>query len=213
MKAAIALRTLLTCIVFAISAESFGATRYCEKGRPWSCFGVIEVGASGGERVSNARLSLFANNEMLMEVVATAPPETRKLLFRAGLPTLYFGLSDEETKLGHPFFFTDYAFALPLMAMEAAYPAGPTSVGDLEPEKEVMLEGRTKARLAIKRESNTRFSYQLAAPDMPTMKGLWEGSKPAILPDATSLTGWRDSELKTYRTLGEFRAKALERAK
>lgn len=213
MKTAIALRALLAFIVLAISAESFGANRYCQKGRPWSCFGFMEVGASDGERVSNVRLSLFANNEMLMEVVATAPPETRKLLFRAGLPTLYFGLSDEETKSGHPFLFADYAFAQPLMAMEAAYPAGPTSVGDSESEKEVMLEGRTKARLLIKRESGKRFSYQLSAPDMPTMKGLWEGSKPAILSDATSLTGWRDSDLKTYRTLGEFRAKTRERAK
>lgn len=213
MKAAIALRALLAVIVFAISAESFGATLYCQQGRPWSCFGFMEVGASDGVRVSNVRLSLFANNEMLTEVVATAPPETRKLLFRAGLPTLYFGLSDEETKSGHPFFFVDYAFALPLMAMEAAYPAGPNSVGDADPEKEVMLEGRTKARLAIKRESSTRFSYQLAAPDIPTMKGLWEGSKPAILPDATSLIGWRDSDLKTYLTLGEFRATAREQTK
>jgi hypothetical protein len=193
---------LLLAICFAQNAP---AQHFCKQEKPWTCFGVTEVSFSGRDEAGLIRLSVYSNGDSLAEAKNAKAGEPKLLLLKTQ-KRLYAGVPEDEIKRGRAFMFFDYGFAYPLLALQTAFPAGPSTVSEKETETSVLLEGEHAVKLMTKRVSAKRISYRFVMKGDLSMNGFWDAEQKPPLPDSLAMEKWKDSELRTYATLGAARA-------
>ena len=207
------MRSILCAVVLSIvcvlSVGQAAAQSACPKDQPWGCYGSIEMAISSGDEPGVARTTRFENGEILAEITSEKAGE-RKLLVLRPFKKLYFGTPDKEITEGFPFYFFEYAFAYPAMALRAAFPLGPSSMSTSIKDKVLRFDGIEGVLLA-ERTSDTRISYRLVIRDKTKleMTGYWETAKRLPLPDEHSLAEWKSCTLKRYESVGAAR-RAIE---
>ena len=194
--------TLVIC-AFAIGRAQAQST--CPKDEPWACYGSIEIAFAAGDESGVARISHFANGEILCESSSSKSGEQKLLVLRPFI-RLYYGVPDKEIKEGFPFIFFDYAFAAPAMALKAAFPLGPASVVATGNNMPVRFDGM-EGKLSVERQSATRIKYRLELHDQKelVMTGYWDTAKLKPLADEYKLPDWKSCGLKIYSTVGAGR--------
>jgi len=145
-------------------------------------------------------MHVYSNGDLMVE--ASGKKDETKLLILASRKRLYSGVPDDEIKKGHSFMFFDYGFAYPILALQEAYPKGPAGVPEKEIEIPVLLEKEHAAKVIVRRLSSEKIQYKLTMPRNTLMEGFWEGRIRAPLADSLALQEWKDSDLKTFATLG-----------
>ena len=182
-----------------LTVQDAAATPQCEvPGRSWECIGVVEIRVAG----QTLRMSRFSNDELLAEVES---PAISKRLFVAqpSGTELYFGLSRQE--LSHPgenpFLFFDYAFALPVGALRAAFPDGPGSVPVEEAQRSVTVSGKVVS-ISATQLSSSEVAFRLEASNLGPISGRFSIKRLEPLPESHSTIGW---ESKTGTRFGSLR--------
>jgi hypothetical protein len=194
-----------TAFLLILWASSADAQRICPKRNDWSCYSAIEMRHKESGEPVLASIIYYRNGEIQAEVAGTTAGKKELLVVRPYLK-LYRGVPDPEITEGFAFMFFDYAFAAPVIALQAAFPNGPDSVTSPVQDKRVTADG-IDAGLSVDRISPTRFSYRLVMRDpiKTTVTGYWDAAAPTPLKDDQSIADWKSCTLRTYATVGAAR--------
>lgn len=190
-------------LLFCCAGDAAFAQHFCMQDKAWSCFGSIAVSCPGNGSAESIRMHVFANGEIMVESENAQTGEAKLLILASGR-RLLSGVQDEQINHGFPFIFFDYAFAYPLLALQAAYPSGFESVPQSGATPVVFGAG-ISGTLLVNRVSADKLQYQLTLP-AGACEGFVERAKKLPLPDSMRLDSWKDMGLRRYATLAEARA-------
>ena len=198
-------KVTFTLVMCALAIGRAEAQSTCPKDEPWACYGSIEMAFAADDESSVARISRFANGEILGEISGSKSGQQKLLVLRPFI-RLYYGVPDKEIKEGFPFIFFDYAFAVPAMALKAAFPLGSASVVATGNSMPVHFDGM-EGKLSVERQSATRIKYRLELHDQKgmVMTGYWDTAVLKPLADEYKLSDWKSCGLKNYATVGAGR--------
>jgi hypothetical protein len=202
------------CVVLICCLHGFLAFAGERCAAPWAdrkCFGAIEFtfqNPKNGAEATTVRMVLFRNDELLAEI-EQGGIKKRYLVARPSGVELYAGLSPTESyKQGNnPFMFFDMGFALPAGALQVAFPQGPSSVPDVETQKDVLVEQKPVTITTIRRSAN-RIDFRLTSSELGILKasGFWESERRNPLPDDFPLIGWTYAGPTQLTSLQEARS-------
>jgi hypothetical protein len=189
-------------VLLSIALNASAEDRCASKNDDWTCFSTITIRPDAGE--STLRMVVYPAQELLVEM-DQAGTTKRYLTLPTGIE-LYSGLSaDESTFPGgkNPFAFLDLAIGVPVTALRTAFPLGPSSVGDGESKKDIVMEGKPISITAIRR--GQQISYRLESASIHAT-GTWERMAQNPLPGSYPLVGWTSSTKAQFATLEEARS-------
>jgi hypothetical protein len=198
-------RKCLFILAFLLSAQNTVAEdRFASKNDDWTCFSTIELQAAPTAPIS--RIFMFSNNELLAEIEQGATIKRYLVAQPSGIE-LYAGLSADESVLAgpkNPFQFLELNFGVPLMALQTAFPAGPSSVPDGESKKDILVRGKP-ITISTTRRSQHKITYRLESASIHAT-GLWKREAQNPLPGSYSLVGWTNPTKASFATLEEARS-------
>jgi hypothetical protein len=142
--------------------------------------------------------------ELLIEI-DQAGTTKRYLTLPSGIQ-LYSELSADESRFPggmNPFAFLDLAFGVPVTALRTAFPLGPSSVGDGESKKDIVMEGKPISITAIRR--GQQIIYRLESVSIHAT-GTWERMAQNPLPGSYLLVGWISSTKAQFANLEQARS-------
>jgi hypothetical protein len=157
----------------------------------WGCVGSIEI----HDQHNVYRLTVFRNGDSLSQI--DEPGKVRRLLTKqAARAQLYFGLSQDELDPEHnPFSFFGEGFATPVMALDQAFPGGPTTVPFEPVRKQLKMRGGPSA-LTAWRLPDGSIGYQLEFAGRPTLAGTYSARRPASISDSYMAANWGPAHLQ-----------------
>jgi hypothetical protein len=194
-------------LVLALCLPALGALaaeRCPPTANDWTCFSEIELKASPTAPLS--RMFIYPNSEILAEIEQGTTTK-RYLVAQPSGVQLYAGLSEDESSSAgakNPFQFAEMGFAVPVMALNAAFPKGPASVPNGESKNSVSLQGKS-VTVTTTRHSATAIAFRLEITGFDA-SGQWKRFNQKPLPDSFSLVGWTNAKAVQFATLGDARA-------
>jgi len=198
-------------IFFVHSPISYADQKCAHAWGGQNCFGTLQfsfVNPKLGDSAMTIRMIVYRNEEVSMDLEKGGLLQ-RLIVAKPSGVALYSGLSDAEkyTPTQNPFMFLEMGFALPLGALQLAFPQGPNSVPDSEVQRDVILEGKSVTIFAV-RHGDNRVNFRLTVPEAGILKanGYWDGSRVESMPDDFSLVGWSNFISMQFKTLEDARA-------
>jgi len=192
---------LLVCVIPRFDA--LAAERCASKTDDWTCFSKIEIQPGAAEPAW--RMVLFPNHELLAEIEQGGTTKRYLAAQPSGIQ-LYSGLSAAESSPSggkNPFAFMDLGFALPITALQIAFPLGPQSVADGKSNKNILIEGKP-ITINTMRISPNHIEFRLESSTIH-ITGLWERVVQSPLPGNYSLVGWKTPTGAQFASLDEAR--------
>jgi hypothetical protein len=203
MMRAFILAVLMLVVPAAVLAAA--PTRPCaQPAAAWECFSLIEIRAPDGL----VSATFFDNGELLAEFERHGTLK-RMLVAQPSGATLYAGLDARELAalrqdpLKNPFaFFMEGA--VPVAALLYAFPAGPSSVPQVETQVTVLI-GRETCSLSVRTLAPGRFAFTLTKLGGPAIEGIVSTEARAPLPDSFPLGDWNREWGPRLQLLGQLR--------
>jgi hypothetical protein len=199
-------------VVLWVCSTISSADENCAK--PWmgkNCLGTLQFSFANpklGNAVMTIRMTVYRNDEISMDLQKDGILQ-RLVVAKPSAVAMYLGLSDAEKKspAQNPFMFLEMGYALPLGALQLAFPQGPISVPDSEIQRDVILEGKSVSIFAV-RHGDNRVDFRLTVPEAGILKasGYWDGNHVDSLPGNFSLVGWSSTVPMEFKTLDDARA-------
>lgn len=193
---------LLVCVIPIFDAHAL--ERCASKADDWTCFSKIEV--QPGAKEPTWRMVLFQNHELLAEIEEGGATKRYLVAQPSGIQ-LYSGLSATESIPSggkNPFAFMDLGFALPITALQIAFPVGPSSVADGESKSNILVEGKPITINTVRHNAN-QIRFRLESSTIH-VAGLWERVDQSPLPGSYSLVGWKTPTGTQFTSLDEARS-------
>lgn len=144
----------------------------------WGCVGQLDVRS----KESAVRMSGYRNKEILVELDSGG--KRQRLLVRGGVAII------DTRPTGHEFDFWGYAFAIPLAALQRAFPAGPLSVPAAPVSHQVEIEFKKRSHVTAWRLVDGEIRYRIVTPSEPSLEGSYRAGLLPELPGDFDLRGW-----------------------
>jgi len=110
---------------------------------------------------------------------------------QAPAPARQGGVAIIDTRpTGHEFDFWGYAFAIPLAALQQAFPAGPLSVPAAPVSHQVEIEFKKRSHVTAWRLVDGEIRYRIVTPSEPSLEGSYRAGLLPELPGDFDLRGW-----------------------
>jgi hypothetical protein len=161
----------------------------------WGRVGSVEI-----RDESNAyRLTVFRNGDSLSEIEEGGKVK-RLLMKQAARAQLYFGVPQRELASGpNPFALFGEGFAAPVMALNLAFPDGPSSVS-AEPVTKQLKMRSGRAALTAWRLADGSIGYLLALAGQRPFAGTFSARRPASISDSYMAANWGPAQLHMHDT-------------